>query len=241
MRNVKMGNIVDAIFESRNNVNEGTKTDKREVKKIKVNGEEYVLIKNNAMKWFTLTPASNYKRNKIVNPKEKHWEFSFKDFKTEKDCIKYINDKIGKVEESMLGTEIGTGLDKENCEGTDSSMVDTPNGNIGNDKDGYPVECIKCKSHNVSVNIDGEFNCLDCGAVWNSVDPKDNTSNDTKDKIEEGCKYCKGKRYVTDDNMYFTIKNIKGNKVTVYDEDVDKTYDVEVKDLDTLNPTEIKK
>ena len=59
--------------------------------------------------------------------------------------------------------------------------------------------------------------------------------------VVEATTYKVGKRYKTEDDMYFTVKKIhKDGTILVHDEDVDKEYDVEVSDLELLHPVEIK-
>ena len=59
--------------------------------------------------------------------------------------------------------------------------------------------------------------------------------------LVESTKYKVGKRYRTEDEMYFTVKKIhKDGTILVYDEDIDKEYDVEISDLELLHPVELK-
>ena len=65
--------------------------------------------------------------------------------------------------------------------------------------------------------------------------------NIIEDVVDESAKYKVGKRYRTEDEMYFVVKKInKNGTIKVYDEDVDKTYDVEVSDLELHHPVAIK-
>lgn len=62
-----------------------------------------------------------------------------------------------------------------------------------------------------------------------------------KSRVSEAMKYQKGKRYKTDDGMYFVVKKInKDGTIKVYDEDVNKEYDCEVSDLELLHPELVK-
>lgn len=50
------------------------------------------------------------------------------------------------------------------------------------------------------------------------------------------------RRYRTDDGMYFVVRKInKDETIRVYDEDVEREYNVTLSDLELLNPEEVKK
>ena len=65
-------------------------------------------------------------------------------------------------------------------------------------------------------------------------------SSSIHEGIDEGY-YKVGKRYRTSDNMYFVVKKInKDGTIKVYDEDLGKSYDAEVSDLELLDPVMVK-
>ncbi len=256
------------------------------------------------------------------------------------------------LDESALGTEIGLPLDKENCEGTDVSGVDTPTGTLNKEK---KIVCPKCGSENVNVRDNDTYYCVECGYSWKpgeesveekgckkrkKVSVKEGAIKDlvidandmfhnvsdilyskdypTTDAIKKAFKeaggtvsvkprsekyieysgkikgrtiggavmadsikgdlnklaediayayfisiggdgsfrevlpmlkesvikesaYKVGKRYKTEDGMFFVVKKInKDGSIKVYDEDVEKTYDCELSDLELLNAVPVK-
>lgn len=152
-------------------------------------------------------------------------------------CVTYKD--ISTIEESV-GTEVGLPIDKENCEGTDASCISTPSGKLGSNK-GNVVTCPKCGSENVNIRDGVVLHCTDCDYEW-KIEGKDGKEGD---KVAESglneVSYKVGKRYKTDDGMFFVVKKInRDGSIRVYDEDVEKEYDCEKSDLELLNPIMVK-
>lgn len=60
------------------------------------------------------------------------------------------------------------------------------------------------------------------------------------ESVNEGF-YKKGKRYKTEDEMYFVVKKVNSDgTLLIYDEDVEKEYKAEISDIELLNPTMVK-
>ena len=131
-------------------------------------------------------------------------------------------------------------------EGTEISDISTPEGNLDVSKiKKTEVICPKCKSTNVNIREDNTFHCSECGYEWTLEEMQKEVKERKKIAVKEEAvlegKYKVGKRYRTDDNMYFVVKKVnKDGTLRVYDEDVEKEYDVEVSDVELLNPTEVK-
>lgn len=158
------------------------------------------------------------------------------------------------IKESALDTEVGLPIDKENCEnaepeedneGTDVGSVSTPSGRLG--KSGEVIKCPKCGSESVNIRDGMTLHCTDCDNEWEygSADGEETGEDDEitleGKNVSEGVGYKKGKRYKTDDGMFFVVKKInKDGTIRVYDEDVEKEYDYELSDLELLHPTLVK-
>ena len=154
--------------------------------------------------------------------------------------------QVNPLTEGAVGDEVGLPIDKENCEGTDSSAISTPSGKLDVSKiNKKEIICPKCKSNNVNIREDNTFHCSECGYEWTLDEMDKDIKERKKIAVKEGAilegKYKVGKRYRTDDNMYFVVKKInKDGTIRVFDEDVEKEYNVEVSDLETLDPVEVK-
>ena len=153
------------------------------------------------------------------------------------------------LNEGALGTEIGLPIDKENCEGTDISGVATPNGVVGEKRKLKEIICPECSSKDVNMGEGEKFHCASCNHEWDLDEALESQGKKYKKSKKPNKKkvptnestYKPGQRYMTVDRMYFTVKKInKDGTIYIYDEDLDKVYNVELSDLELLHPTLVK-
>ena len=127
-------------------------------------------------------------------------------------------------------------------EGTTSSDIATPDGKVGSVKIQKDKEflCPSCGGKDVIIK-DGKFHCTGCENEWGVEGTNERKSiSVSEDSVNEAAKYRVGKKFTSPD-MDFEVKKInKNGTINIWVEQDNKSYDVEISDLELLRPVEVK-